>query len=126
MSTAESWEAVHHLGWAAPLAEEVRLAQEGAGQGRALGRQLAPLIAEGGSSKGPPGGVVEGGWQLQTRPVVAEVPKVLGDSPRLLFLCSSPRPQGQKPGGWEASHFTAGEGPRAWEPRDGRLCRRGA
>lgn len=75
MATAESWEAVHHPGWAAaPLAENIRLPQEGTGRvwGQVLGRQLAPLIAEGRISKGLPGSVVEGGWQLQIRPVVEE------------------------------------------------------
>lgn len=84
MSTAESWEAVHHPGWAAaPLAEKAGLAREGAGWawGQVLGSQLAPLIAEGRSSKGLPGAVGEGGWRLQIRPGVAEVPKVLGDFP---------------------------------------------
>lgn len=55
MSTAESWEAVHHPGWAAaPLAEKARLAREGAGRawGQVLGSQLAPLIARVGVPKG--------------------------------------------------------------------------
>lgn len=98
--------------------ERLGLPQEGAGGRRwrkVLEDQLAPLIAKGRNTIGLSHVMMEGSWQLQIRPVVAEVCKVLEGFPCLLFLCSSARPQGKKAGRWKGSHFPAGEGPQVWQ-----------
>lgn len=82
---------------------------------------LVPLRAEGRNSMGLSCIVVEGSWQLQIRPVVAEVCNVLEAFPCLSLLGSCLRPQGEKAGRLEMteSHCTVGEGPQGWKGYSG-------